>query len=81
MYRLQAGGLADRFLAETTFVFLPKRLDRLWGPPSALSIGYQSSQPWGRAVRHEADHKPQSSAEVKEWSYASMACTGHYSCV
>lgn len=67
--RLQAGGLADRFLAGTTFVFLPKRLDRLWGPPSALFSRYQGSYLWGKAVRHEADHKPQSSAEV-EWGYA-----------
>jgi len=83
--RLQAGGLADRFLAGTTFVFLSKRLDRLlWGPPSALFSGYQGPYPWVKAVRHEADHKPQSSAGVKEWGYvctppyASMACMGHY---
>jgi hypothetical protein len=82
--RLQAGGLADRFLAGTTFVFLPKRLDRLRAPPSALFIGYQGSSPWGKAIRHQADHNPQSSVEVKEWGYAytppyaSMACMGHY---
>lgn len=66
MSRLQAGGLEYRFLAGTTFVFLPKRLDRLWGPSSALFSGYKGSYPWGKAVRHEADHKPQSSVEVKE---------------
>jgi hypothetical protein len=85
--RLQVVGLEDRFLAGTTFVFLPKGLDRRWGPSSALFSGYQGSYPWGKVVRREADHKPQSSVEVKEWGYvftppyASMACTGHYLCV
>lgn len=83
MSRLKARGLADRFLAWTTFVSLPKRLDRLWGSPIALFIGYQRSYSWGKAIRREADHKPQSGSEVKkEWGYAcippyaSMACTG-----
>jgi hypothetical protein len=74
--RLQAGGLADRFLAWTTFVSLPKRLDWPWGPPSALFNGYQRSYPWSKSIRREADHKPQSSSEVKkEWGYA---CTPPY---
>jgi hypothetical protein len=29
------------------FFFLPLRPDRLWGPPSLLSNGYQGSFPWG----------------------------------
>jgi hypothetical protein len=48
----------------------PLRPDRLWGPPSLLSSGYQVF-PWGvKRLGCESDHSPQSNAEVKNaWSY------------
>jgi hypothetical protein len=43
--------------------FSPReRPDRLWGPPSLPSDGYQGLSPQGC----EADHSPPSSAEVKK---------------
>jgi hypothetical protein len=47
--------------------------DRLWGPPSLLTNGYQGA--FSLEVKRpgsEADHPPSSSAEVKNaWSYTS----------
>jgi hypothetical protein len=51
------------------------RPDRLWGPRSLLSNGYQGAlslevKPPG----HEVDHSPPSSVEVKNaWSYTSIS--------
>jgi hypothetical protein len=46
----------------------PCRPDRLWGPPSLLSNGYQGVNWQG----HEADHSPPTNAEVKKmWAYTS----------
>jgi hypothetical protein len=58
-------------------IFLsPPRPDRLWGPSSLLSNGYQGPFPWGKRPRHEVDHSPQPSAEVKNaWSYTSSPNT------
>jgi len=36
---------------DKTFVYSPKRQDRLWGPPSLVFNGY-----WGKARGHEADY-------------------------
>jgi hypothetical protein len=45
---------------------IPERSDRLWGPPSLLSNGYQKFFPWGvKRQRREADHSPPSGAEIK----------------
>jgi len=53
----------------------PPRLDRLWGPPSLLSNGYQGFFPWGvTRPGRETDNLPPSSAEVKNaWSYPSTS--------
>jgi hypothetical protein len=41
--------------------------DRLWGPPSLLSSGYQEALSLGvKRPGLEADHSPPSGAEVKE---------------
>jgi hypothetical protein len=48
------------FRAEAEFLSSPRRPDRLWGPPSLLSNGYQGVKRQGR----EADHSLPSSAEV-----------------
>jgi hypothetical protein len=55
------------------FFSSPPRSDRLWGPPSLLSKGHQWVFPWGvKRRKHEADHSPPSSAEVKNaWKYTS----------
>jgi hypothetical protein len=48
------------------FFFSPPCPDRLWGPPSLLSNGYQELFPWGvKWPGSEADHSPPSSAEVR----------------
>jgi hypothetical protein len=51
----------------------PPRPDRLWGPLSLLSNGYQGPfSPRVKRQGREADHSPPSSAEVKNaWSYTS----------
>jgi hypothetical protein len=51
----------------------PLRPERLWGPPTLLSNGYQRLFPWGvKRPGREADNSPPSSAEVKKaWSYTS----------
>jgi hypothetical protein len=49
------------------------RLDRLRGPPSLLTNGYQGALSLGvKRPKREADHSPKSSAEAKNaWSYTS----------
>jgi len=46
------------------FFSLPRRPDRLWGPPS-LPLGNRSSFLEGKAAARDADNSPISSAEVK----------------
>jgi hypothetical protein len=44
----------------------PRRLDQLWGPSSLLPSGYRAVK-W---LRHEADHSPPTSVDVKNtWIY------------
>jgi hypothetical protein len=47
------------------FFSSPRRPDRLWGPPSLLSNGYQGSITGVKWPGREADHSPASSVEVK----------------
>jgi hypothetical protein len=52
------------------FFSSPPCPERLWGPPSLLSNGYQGLL---KRLRREADYSPPSSAEVKNaWSYTSL---------
>jgi hypothetical protein len=48
------------------FFSSPPRPERLWGPPSLLSNGYQGLSLGIKRPGREADHSPPSSAEVKE---------------
>jgi hypothetical protein len=67
-YGLDDRGSRDRFPAGGwEFFSSPSRPERLCGPPSLLSNGYQGLFPWGvKRPGREADHSPPSSAEVKE---------------
>jgi hypothetical protein len=49
VYRWATGWLIDGSSLGRGFEFfsLPPRPDRLWGPPSLLSTGYQGLFPWG----------------------------------
>jgi hypothetical protein len=48
------------------FISSPPRPDRLWGPPSLISYGYEGAFSSGTMQpEREADHLPPSSAEVK----------------
>jgi hypothetical protein len=50
-----------------------RRPGRLWGPPRVISDGYVGAfSPEANRPVYEANHSPQSSAEVKNtWSYTS----------
>jgi hypothetical protein len=62
-YRLEGPGLIP---GSARFFFSLQRPDRLWGPPSLLSNGYQGLLLRGaKRQGREADHSPPSSAEVK----------------
>jgi hypothetical protein len=68
------------------FFLQPLRPDRLWGQPSLLYSGYRGSFPGGKArPGRDADHSPESSAEVKNGyeraippltPSSSMVCSG-----
>jgi hypothetical protein len=45
--RLDDGGVGVRVPVESRIFFSPRPPDRLWGPPSLLSNGYQELFPWG----------------------------------
>jgi hypothetical protein len=44
----------------------PYRPDRLWGPPSILSNGYQAFSPGVKRQGLEADHSSSTSVEIKK---------------
>jgi hypothetical protein len=44
----------------------PRRPDRFWGPPSLLPNGYRGLSPGVKLQGREADHSPQTNAEVKK---------------
>jgi hypothetical protein len=53
----------------------PQHPNWLWGPSSLLFNWYQGLFPGVKQPRCEADHSPQSSAEVKnEWRYTYTLC-------
>jgi hypothetical protein len=59
------------------FFSLPSRPDRLWGPPSLLSSGYQGMLCLRvKRPEREADHSPPSSSEIKNaWNDTSTPPT------
>jgi hypothetical protein len=68
-YGLDGRGVGVRDPVGSRIFSSPRRPDRLWGPPSLLSNGYQGVKRTGR----EADHSPPTSAEVKKiWIYTSI---------
>jgi hypothetical protein len=47
------------------FLSCPRSPDRLWGPPTSLSVGTEGSFPGSKAAMCEADHSLPSAAEAK----------------
>jgi hypothetical protein len=67
-YGLEDRGSRVRFPAGGwEFFSSPPRQERLWGPPSLLSNGYQGLSLGVKRPGREADHSHPSSVEVKEW--------------
>jgi hypothetical protein len=67
-YRLDDRDSSVRFPAGAGKFLFTTRPERLWGPPSLLSNGYQGGLSLGvKRPGREAHHSPPSSAEVKEW--------------
>ena len=65
------------------FISYSKLLDKLWDPPSLLSVGKQGCVARSTVAEAWTDHSPPSSAEVKNVSlftftrsYVCTACTG-----
>ena len=55
------------------------RPDRLWGPPSLLYNSYWSFIKSVNRLRHESNHSPASTGEVKNWwSYISAPSIDHH---
>jgi hypothetical protein len=73
-YGLDYWGVGVRVPLGSRIFFSPRRPDRLWCPPSLLSNGLPGALfPVSKAARHEADHSPPASAEVKKmWIYTSI---------
>jgi len=66
------------FVKHMTRPYLP-RLDRLLGPPTLLSEGYEGLCPGVKRQGREADHSPPFSAEVKNArSYTSAPNTSSW---
>jgi hypothetical protein len=66
-YGLDDRGVRVRVPVGSTIVTSPYRSDRRWGPPNLLSNGYRTLfSPRLRQQGREADHPPQTSAEVKK---------------
>ena len=56
------------------FCFSPKRPEWPWGPLNLLFIRYRGYFPLAKRLRHEVNHSPPYSAEVKnEWSHTSTS--------
>jgi hypothetical protein len=67
-YGMDDRGIGVRVPVEAIILSSPRRLDRIWGPPSLLSNGLPGVK---RPVR-DAEHSPPTSAEVKKtWIYTS----------
>jgi hypothetical protein len=65
--------IAGILIPEFTYI----RPDRLWGPSSLLYNGYWSFIKRVNRLRHESNHSPACTGEVKNWwSYISAPSTG-----
>jgi hypothetical protein len=70
-YGLDGRGVGDRFRVESRIFSSARLPDQLWGSPNLLSNEYRLLFPRGvKRPGREADHSPQTSAEVKKtWIY------------
>jgi hypothetical protein len=74
-YGLDDQGVGVRVSVGARIFTSPCLSDRLWGPPSLLSIGYRGGgavSPGVKRPGREADYSPPTSVEVKKtWIYTS----------
>jgi hypothetical protein len=63
-----------QFLAAARDFFFSKMSGLAVEPTNLLLNGYRETFPWVKRLGHEADHSPQTTAEVKNgWSYTSTS--------